>query len=232
MCHSVFQSVCLTFWDFSLASYIFKFWYVSVSLDLYFQVESGLQTLWPYYLTNDPIWLQCRGEGGDFVFLQIHIVYLKMNLFFTWIILLCRSDDDDDDYEIPDSEINKILIVTQTPPAFRKHPGGDRTGDHTPRAKITAEMTKLINDGLYYYEQDLWDDSEMMVGIAPRIAGNTTQVWLSVLPLELWVMVSLFPFLLSLLSLWANSVIRLTCMLWYFLMLIRFNRLFCQTLRS
>lgn len=97
-------------------------------------------------------------------------------LLFHMKNLLCRSDDDDDDYEIPDSEINKILIVTQTPPAFRKHPGGDRTGDHTPRAKITAEMTKLINDGLYYYEQDLWDDSEMMVGIAPRIAGNTTQV--------------------------------------------------------
>ncbi|KAH3709410.1 hypothetical protein DPMN_068873 [Dreissena polymorpha] len=82
------------------------------------------------------------------------------------------SDDDDDDYEIPDSEINKILIVTQTPPAFRKHPGGDRTGDHTPRSKITSEMHKLINDGLYYYEQDLWDDSELMVGMTSAIAAK------------------------------------------------------------
>lgn len=94
-------------------------------------------------------------------------------------IFYFRSDDDDDDYEIPDSEINKILIVTQTPPAFRKHPGGDRTGDHTPRSKITAEMTKLINDGLYYYEQDLWDDSDLMVGIAPRKPGKNLQVWIS-----------------------------------------------------
>ncbi|XP_053399118.1 la-related protein 1B-like isoform X2 [Mercenaria mercenaria] len=80
----------------------------------------------------------------------------RRNNFTEW------SDDEEDDYEIPDSEINKILIVTQTPPAMRKHPGGDRTGDHTPRSKITAEMTKLINDGLYYYEQDLWDDSDLM----------------------------------------------------------------------
>ncbi|KAL4229983.1 La ribonucleoprotein domain member 1B [Mactra antiquata] len=93
----------------------------------------------------------------------------RRNNFTEW------SDDDDDDYEIPDSEINKILIVTQTPPAFRKHPGGDRTGDHTSRSKITAEMTKLINDGLYYYEQDLWDDSELMVGITSTITGNKPQ---------------------------------------------------------
>ena len=74
-----------------------------------------------------------------------------------------RSDDDEEDnYEISDSEINKILIVTQTPPSIRKHPGGDRTGDHTPRSKISAEMMKVINDGLYYYEQDLWED-ELMV---------------------------------------------------------------------
>lgn len=56
-----------------------------------------------------------------------------------------------------DSDINKILIVMQTPPALRKHPGGDRTGDHIPRAKITSELSKVINDGLFYYEKDLWD---------------------------------------------------------------------------
>ncbi len=47
---------------------------------------------------------------------------------------LHRSDDSGD--EIDDQEVNKILIITQTPPAFRKHPGGDRTGDHVPRYKI------------------------------------------------------------------------------------------------
>ena len=54
--------------------------------------------------------------------------------------------------------INKILIVTQTPPALRKHPGGDRTGDFIPRAKISAELAKVINDGLFYYEKDLAEE--------------------------------------------------------------------------
>ena len=47
--------------------------------------------------------------------------------------------------------------MTQTPPSLRKHPGGDRTGDFVPRSKMTAELAKVINDGLYFYEQDLWD---------------------------------------------------------------------------
>ena len=51
--------------------------------------------------------------------------------------------------------MSKILIVTQTPPSLRKHPGGDRTSDHQPRSKMTAELAKVINDGLCYYEQDL-----------------------------------------------------------------------------
>lgn len=72
----------------------------------------------------------------------------KRNNFTDWT-------DDESDYEITDSDVNKILIVTQTPPSLRKHPGGDRTGDHVPRSKMTAEMMKVINDGLYYYEQDL-----------------------------------------------------------------------------
>lgn len=43
---------------------------------------------------------------------------------------------------------------------MRKHPGGDRTGNHMSRAKITSELAKVINDGLYYYEQDLWMEDE------------------------------------------------------------------------
>ncbi|XP_077135239.1 la-related protein 1B isoform X2 [Ranitomeya variabilis] len=69
---------------------------------------------------------------------------------------------DDSDFEIGDQDVNKILIVTQTPPCVKKHPGGDRTGNHLSRAKITSELAKVINDGLYYYEQDLWtiDDGQ------------------------------------------------------------------------
>ncbi|XP_066089402.1 la-related protein 1B isoform X4 [Saccopteryx bilineata] len=64
--------------------------------------------------------------------------------------------DNDSDYEIDDQDLNKILIVTQTPPYMRKHPGGDRTGGHMSQTKMTSELAKVINDGLYYYEQDLW----------------------------------------------------------------------------
>ncbi|KAH9514007.1 La ribonucleoprotein domain member 1 [Bulinus truncatus] len=74
----------------------------------------------------------------------------RVNNFTDW------SDDSGD--EIDDNDIDKILIVMQTPPALRKHPGGDRTGDYTKRSKITAELSKVINDGLYYYEKDLWDN--------------------------------------------------------------------------
>ena len=45
----------------------------------------------------------------------------------------------------------------QTPPTHRKHPSGDRTGVHHSRAKMTQDLASIINDGLYYYEQNLWD---------------------------------------------------------------------------
>uniref|UniRef100_A0A8C5RS08 La ribonucleoprotein 1, translational regulator n=1 Tax=Laticauda laticaudata TaxID=8630 RepID=A0A8C5RS08_LATLA len=75
----------------------------------------------------------------------------RKNTFTDW-------SDEDSDYEIDDRDVNKILIVTQTPPYLRRHPGGDRTGNHTSRAKMSSELAKVINDGLYYYEQDLWTE--------------------------------------------------------------------------
>ncbi|XP_027755348.1 la-related protein 1B isoform X6 [Empidonax traillii] len=75
----------------------------------------------------------------------------QKNKFTDW-------SDSDSDYEIDDQDINKILIVTQTPPYVKKHPCGDHAGNHVSRAKITSELAKVINDGLYYYEQDLWMD--------------------------------------------------------------------------
>lgn len=71
-------------------------------------------------------------------------------------MILLRSDDESDG-EIDDETLNKLIIVTQTPPSLRKHPGGDRTGDFVPRSKMTAELAKVINDGLYFYEQELMD---------------------------------------------------------------------------
>lgn len=42
------------------------------------------------------------------------------------------------------------MIVTQTPPSVKKY---DRTGNFVTRVKMTQELSKAINDGLYYYEQ-------------------------------------------------------------------------------
>lgn len=76
----------------------------------------------------------------------------RRNCFSEW------SDDDELADEIDESDINKILIVTQTPPALRKHPGGDRTNETTSRVKVNTECYHIINDGLRYYEQLCWDD--------------------------------------------------------------------------
>ncbi|XP_017295061.1 la-related protein 1B isoform X3 [Kryptolebias marmoratus] len=96
-------------------------------------------------------------EELDFMFdEEMEQLAPRKNKFTDW------SDEDDSDYELDDQDVNKILIVTQTPPYLRKHPGGDRTGSHESRAKITTELAKAINDGLYYYEQDLWKGEEQV----------------------------------------------------------------------
>lgn len=96
---------------------------------------------------------QDEPEELDFMFdEELEQMDGRRNTFTDW-------SDEETDGEIDDHDVNKILIVTQTPPYLRKHPGGDRTGHHTSRAKLTSELVKVINDGLFYYEQDLWDDT-------------------------------------------------------------------------
>ncbi|XP_071536702.1 uncharacterized protein larp isoform X2 [Panulirus ornatus] len=63
--------------------------------------------------------------------------------------------DDESDYEISDQDVNKLLIVTQSPPSAAgapasgiasrppKHGGFDRTGDWTTRTKMTQELAKF-----------------------------------------------------------------------------------------
>ena len=96
-------------------------------------------------------------EELDFLFdEEMEQMAPRKNKFTDW------SDEDDSDYELDDQDVDKILIVPQTPPYLRKHPGGDRTGNHESRAKITSDLAKAINDGLYYYEQDLWKGAEQI----------------------------------------------------------------------
>ncbi|XP_023247863.1 la-related protein 1 isoform X2 [Copidosoma floridanum] len=77
----------------------------------------------------------------------------RHNTFSEW--------DEDDDNEFTDKDINKLLIVTQTTSTrIPKHDGHDRTGDWTSRTKMTQDLVQAINDGLYYYEEDLWGDDQ------------------------------------------------------------------------
>lgn len=65
------------------------------------------------------------------------------------------SDDEESDFELPDCDVNKILIVTQVRHRAPKHEGYDRTGDYTTRTKISQDLEQIINDGLHNYEEDL-----------------------------------------------------------------------------
>ena len=47
------------------------------------------------------------------------------------------SDSDPDCDDLSDGEINKLLIVTQTPQRPKKHDGFDRTGDFCSRYSMT-----------------------------------------------------------------------------------------------
>lgn len=68
-----------------------------------------------------------------------------------------RRPCDEDSDELSDRDVNKLLIVTQQPSQRApKHEGYDRTGDWTTRVKMTQDLVQAINDGLHYYEEDLW----------------------------------------------------------------------------
>ena len=67
------------------------------------------------------------------------------------------------------------MIVTQTPPpANRKH---DRTGNFVKRARLTGEFAKIINDGLYYYEQVMVMLGKGCTGEACRYRRNKIRNW-------------------------------------------------------
>ncbi|XP_076261791.1 la related protein isoform X2 [Rhynchophorus ferrugineus] len=69
--------------------------------------------------------------------------------------------NEEDSDELSDRDVNKLLIVTQAPSSrVPKHEGYDRTGDWNSRVKITQDLEQAINDGLFYYEEDLWNETE------------------------------------------------------------------------
>uniref|UniRef100_A0A0K2T3T2 Larelated protein 1like [Oreochromis niloticus] n=1 Tax=Lepeophtheirus salmonis TaxID=72036 RepID=A0A0K2T3T2_LEPSM len=71
------------------------------------------------------------------------------------------NDSDTDLDELSDGEINKLVIVTQTPVRPKKHDGFDRSSESISRVKMSQDLAKVINDGLFYYESDLWDERDV-----------------------------------------------------------------------
>ena len=106
--------------------------------------------------------------------------------------VLCRSDDESEN-DFPDRGLDNLMIVTQTPPPSRlptrpdKHEGHDRTGDYISRVKMTQDLASAINDGLFYYERDLWDQPEWVSGSPARrsrfIAWSSHGFWCKIAPL-------------------------------------------------
>jgi len=68
------------------------------------------------------------------------------------------SKNEDSDFELDDDDIDKILIITPTPPSNRKHhqKNHEHTREYTPRARMTAEVARIIDAGLRRYEAELW----------------------------------------------------------------------------
>jgi len=81
-------------------------------------------------------------------------------LFSSVLPFVFLRENEDSDFELDDDDIDKILIITPTPPSNRKQQQKthERTGEYTPRARMTAEIAKIIDDGLRWYEEELWHD--------------------------------------------------------------------------
>jgi len=62
-----------------------------------------------------------------------------------------EDEDEDEDFDM-DSVLHRLVIVTQSPAPvkIKERPKGD-----THRKSITEDLVDMINDGLYFYEQDL-----------------------------------------------------------------------------
>lgn len=71
------------------------------------------------------------------------------NIFIVWF-------DEEFDYEIDDRDVNKIFIVIQILYYMCWYLGGDCIGNYILCVKMSVELVKVINDGFFYYEQDLW----------------------------------------------------------------------------
>ena len=60
---------------------------------------------------------------------------------------------------------DKILIITPTSNRKQQQQNHERTGEYTPRARMTAELGKIIDDGLRWYEEELRHDRPIITNV-------------------------------------------------------------------
>ena len=86
-----------------------------------------------------------------------------------------EDNGDEEMDEMDDEALAKLVIITQTPPVSRKPAAAathDRTGFHFPRSKITSDLARAINDGLFYYEKDLMKKPKLGTSSTTTSATN------------------------------------------------------------
>ena len=97
---------------------------------------------------------------------HLHLL-ISFEFIFEYYTSVIRSDDENID-EVDDSVIQNIIIVAQTPPVHRKHPGGDRTGAFISKSKMSVENARIINEGLWNYEQEILFNNFKVIRVDDR----------------------------------------------------------------
>ncbi|CAF1263430.1 unnamed protein product, partial [Didymodactylos carnosus] len=84
---------------------------------------------------------------------------------------------DESEFELADDDIDKILIITPTPPSTRKQQHNIRSAEHhIIRAKMTSEMAKIIDDGLRWYEEELWHERPTSSRAKDKLSDKTVKL--------------------------------------------------------
>lgn len=83
-----------------------------------------------------------------------------------------RTDDEDDEPDVNDQDVHRLIIVTQN----RKMNRSDRR-DGREQGAISNELASAINDGLYFYEQELRNerlenDQKSQLGLETKYNTN------------------------------------------------------------
>lgn len=75
-----------------------------------------------------------------------------------------RNDDDEDDSEVNDGDVQRLIIVTQTERGRSRSSFKSQDGCESGRRMMSDELATVINDGLFFYEQELHQTTRTSYG--------------------------------------------------------------------